>query len=285
MEHEPDANENNIPQRKFFSFEDINVYFVTRVLIFGVNVIAWIFSIFFICIGIWILQEKSELGVDNLSSDPAILLLVAGSILFLITFTGCVGTLRENLFLLKVYLFLIVVLFILELTTCVIAFLFADKTEERLFDLIKSGIVEYHDDPDMHLIMDEVQRKFECCGAYSFSDWDHNPYFKCSSPDILACGVPYSCCRIKEVNSQCGFGIRKKDEIEAKHVVYTDGCIVMLKFWINDRLRIIGALGFAFAAVQLILILIVNKMIMDLEELSKNGVDESMDHGETSDEV
>ena len=91
---------NGTPPRTFCSCEGI--FFVVRCLIFGVNVIAWIFSIFFICIGIWILQEKSELGIDNLSSDPAILLIVVGSILFAITFTGCVGTLRENLFLLKV---------------------------------------------------------------------------------------------------------------------------------------------------------------------------------------
>lgn len=97
---EVSGNSDSTSPRTFCSCEDI--YFIVRCLIFGVNVIAWIFSIFFICIGIWILQEKSELGIDNLSSDPAILLIVVGSILFVITFTGCVGTLRENLFLLKV---------------------------------------------------------------------------------------------------------------------------------------------------------------------------------------
>ena len=87
--------------RKFVADSEDEVYFLIRLLIFAVNVIAWIFSICFICISIWILQEKADLGIDNLSSDPAIVLLVIGSILFIITFTGCVGTLRENLFLLK----------------------------------------------------------------------------------------------------------------------------------------------------------------------------------------
>ena len=41
-------------------------------------------------------------------------------------------------------------------------------------------------------------------------------------------------------------------EIEAKHVIYTDGCIVTLKWWINDHLHIIGGLGFAFACVQVL---------------------------------
>ena len=62
--------------------------------------------------------------------------------------------------------------------------------------MIRNTIIEYHDDPDTHFIMDSIQKQFECCGAYTFNDWDHNEYFKCSSPDIvLACGVPPSCCR------------------------------------------------------------------------------------------
>ena len=69
------------------------------------------------------------------------------------------------------------------------------ETEDRVFDLIKHSIVEYHDDPDSQYIMDEIQKKFECCGAYTFNDWNHNPYFKCSSGDVLACGVPFSCCK------------------------------------------------------------------------------------------
>lgn len=262
------------PRRTFCSCDDI--YFVVRGLIVAVNVVAWIFSILFVCVGIWILQEKHGLGVDNLSSDPAIVLIVAGAILFVITFTGCVGTLRENLFLLKLYLSLIVILFLLEVITAFIAFLFANKTEERLFDLIKNGIIEYHDDPDTRFIMDTIQKRFQCCGAYTFNDWNHNPYFKCSSPDVLACGVPQSCCRTEKLNSQCGFGIRKYDEIEAKDVVYTDGCIIFLKFWINDHLKVIGAIGFAFAIIQLFLILIVNKLIMDLEEISHGEHNESI---------
>ncbi|XP_028418684.1 tetraspanin-33-like [Dendronephthya gigantea] len=253
------------PLRRFLAESEDEVYFLIRLLIFTVNVIAWIFSIFFICIGIWILQEKNNLGVDNLSSDPAAVLIAIGTILFLITFTGCIGTLRENLFLLKVYLGMIVVLFIIEIVTGLVAFLYANKV---MVTTVQS-IMEYHDDPDSKFLMDELQKKFECCGAYSFNDWEHNAYFQCSSEDVLACGVPFSCCITVGKNSQCGFGIRKKDEIEAKHVVYTDGCITKLKWWINDYLHIIGALGFAFACVQLFLILIVNKLIMDLEEISK----------------
>ena len=64
-----------------------------------------------------------------------------------------------------------------------------------MFDLFKHGISDYLDDPDSQFIMDEIQKKFECCGAYTFNDWNYNAYFKCSSGDVLACGVPYSCCK------------------------------------------------------------------------------------------
>jgi hypothetical protein len=120
--------------RKFVADSEDEVYFLIRLLIFAVNVIAWIFSICFICISIWILQEKADLGIDNLSSDPAIVLLVIGSILFIITFTGCVGTLRENLFLLK--------LVSLYLTSCCLNVLsrrFSDVTWKISFSLAVYG--------------------------------------------------------------------------------------------------------------------------------------------------
>lgn len=60
---------------------------------------------------------------------------------------------------------------------------------------MKHGITEYHEDPDMRFIIDEVQAKFKCCGAYTFNDWNHNSYFKCSSGAVPACGVPSSCCK------------------------------------------------------------------------------------------
>lgn len=53
-----------------------------------------------IAIGIWAVTEKSSISninqLTNSVFDPVLLLLVAGCIIFVIGFFGCVGALREN---------------------------------------------------------------------------------------------------------------------------------------------------------------------------------------------
>ena len=39
-------------------------------------------------------------------------------------------------------------------------------------------------------------------------------------------------------------------ETEASSVIYTQGCIDSLTFWINDHLHIVGGLAFGFALIQ-----------------------------------
>ena len=55
-----------------------------------------------VIIGIWARLEKSPPGsLDNLSTDPVLILLIVGSIMCSISIVGCLGSLRENICLLK----------------------------------------------------------------------------------------------------------------------------------------------------------------------------------------
>jgi len=57
-------------------------------------------------IGLWAWTEKDMFqNLSKLSQiplDPALLLILAGALIFVIGFTGCIGALRENTFLLLV---------------------------------------------------------------------------------------------------------------------------------------------------------------------------------------
>lgn len=62
-----------------------------------------IISTIFIGIGSWAHDDKQEYSdLDSLAFDPSVLLLTVGCLMFVITFCGCVGALRENKILLKV---------------------------------------------------------------------------------------------------------------------------------------------------------------------------------------
>ena len=51
-------------------------------------------------VGVWAWTEKDTFSnlsrLTNITLDPAFILIVAGSVTFVIGFTGCVGALREN---------------------------------------------------------------------------------------------------------------------------------------------------------------------------------------------
>jgi len=57
-------------------------------------------------VGLWAWTEKDMFqNLSKLSQiplDPALLLILAGTLIFIIGFTGCIGALRENTFLLLV---------------------------------------------------------------------------------------------------------------------------------------------------------------------------------------
>ena len=55
-------------------------------------------------LGLWVLTDKGQIITDgsDFYLDPTIMVVIVGSITFVVAFLGCVGALRENLLLLKV---------------------------------------------------------------------------------------------------------------------------------------------------------------------------------------
>ena len=62
-----------------------------------------IISIIFIGVGSWAHDEKKKYNdLDSLAFDPSILIIIVGCFMFVITFCGCIGALRENKLLLQI---------------------------------------------------------------------------------------------------------------------------------------------------------------------------------------
>lgn len=124
------------------------------------------------------------------------------------------------------------IIFFLELTAGVLAFVFKDWIKDQLNFFINNNIRAYRDDIDLQNLIDFTQEyvsmcflmsavpirpgvdftwgqsrlcfppvpaltlKWECCGAFGADDWNLNIYFNCtdSNPSREKCGVPFSCC-------------------------------------------------------------------------------------------
>lgn len=233
---------------------------VIKYVIFFVNVLFWFLSILVLGIGIYVMVEKRDVysKLTDLYYDPAVIFVVFGGLLFIITFTGCIGALRENTCLLVFYAGIIIFLLILEIICGIIGFVNSAKVEEKVDEKIRNAIVFYRDPlkPDLHFLIDTAQSELGCCGSKAYTDWEANFYFNCSAPSavISACGVPYSCCKTEELqtNRQCGYGIDKLTLAAREERVNVQGCLTVSVQFLKDNLVLIAGLSLAVIALQII---------------------------------
>ncbi|XP_068447727.1 tetraspanin-33 [Clinocottus analis] len=210
--------------------------------------VFWVVSAVFTAVGIYAKIAKEKDVVDTLMLDPALLLIVVGSAMFLITFLGCFGALRNATCLLKTFLGILTVILLLQITAGVVGYLFTDMVMERTERLMMKAIVRYREDRDLENAIDFIQKKFQCCGVESYKDWSHNVYFECLdiNPSLEACGVPFSCCvRLQNqtvLNTMCGYGVQQLKQPTVDLDVFTMGCLEKIALWAKHNLLLVAGL-------------------------------------------
>jgi len=234
------------------------VSIVIKYFIFVFNVLFWLIGVGLLAVGLWAVAEKNAaLNLSTLGEsfiNPVLLLLISGSVIFVVGFFGCIGALRENVFVISVYIVCVGIVFIFLVIGAIILFAFRDwiKTE-LLVSPLKRTIVQYRDDADLQNLVDWIQ------GEWSYKDWEQNVYFNCSSPGVEACGVPFSCCRpntdpnIVEVNYECGYNVLQ-DSIgnDPSKVIYTTGCINQGDAWFQLYMIPVAGVIVAVALIQIV---------------------------------
>uniref|UniRef100_A0A8C8BHK1 Tetraspanin-33 n=1 Tax=Otus sunia TaxID=257818 RepID=A0A8C8BHK1_9STRI len=191
------------PQGDEFSFVSPAVKYV----LFFFNALFWMISMATVAAGVYArLLKHAEAAVDL-----AVLFMAVGVLIFLITFCGCVGSLRENICLLQAFSVCLTIVFLLQLAASVLGFVFSDKARGKVSDIINAAIVHYRDDLDLQNLIDFGQKEFSCCGGVSYKDWSQNMYFNCTpaNPSQERCSVPFSCClrdthQVRTVSSGLG---------------------------------------------------------------------------------
>ncbi|XP_035282453.1 tetraspanin-5a isoform X1 [Anguilla anguilla] len=258
-----------------------------KYFIFGFNIIFWLLGVAFLGIGLWAWSEKGVLS--NISSitdlggfDPVWLFLVVGGVMFILGFAGCIGALRENTFLLKFFSVFLGIIFFLELTAGVLAFVFKDWIKDQLNFFINNNIRAYRDDIDLQNLIDFTQEYWECCGAFGADDWNLNIYFNCTdgNPSREKCGVPFSCCTKDPaedvINTQCGYDVRAKADSEQKTYIYVKGCVPQFEKWLQDNLTVVAGIFIGIALLQIFGICLAQNLVSDIEAVRASWVPPSI---------
>ncbi|XP_023188475.1 tetraspanin-15 [Xiphophorus maculatus] len=214
-------------------------YTVVKFILFSYACVFWLIGTFILAIGIYAEVERLRFKtLDGLFLAPSIILILLGIVMFIVSFIGVLGSLRDNLKLLNVFMFTLLVCLILELLGGILGLAFRKQTLDLVNKNISNGIKNYYDDLDFKNILDFVQKRFQCCGGKDFQDWQVNIYHKCPGRGPLACGVPYTCCITQPnvvVNTLCGHDVLNKTRPDAMKDIYARGCTFAFMHWMEDN--------------------------------------------------
>ncbi|KAM4739852.1 tetraspanin-33 isoform 2-T2 [Anableps anableps] len=165
----------------------------------------WVVSAVLIAVGIYAKVAKEKDVVDTLTVDPALLLIVVGSLMFLITFLGCFGALRNATCLLKMFLVILGVVFLLQIAAGAVGYVFTDMVMERTEKLMMKAVVRYREDQDLENAIDFIQRK-------------------------------------TVLNTMCGYGMQQEQEGSAREHIFTTGCLEKIIMWAQNNLLLVAGL-------------------------------------------
>ncbi|XP_063748053.1 tetraspanin-33 isoform X2 [Eleginops maclovinus] len=175
---------------------------------YTIFICCYIFSVvsaILTAVGIYAKIAKEKDVVDTLTLDPALLLIVVGSVMFLITFLGCFGALRNTTCLLKLFLGILVAVLLLQIAAGVVGYVFTDMVMERTERLMMKAIIRYREDRDLENAIDFIQKK-------------------------------------TVLNTMCGYGVQQLEESSAGQDVFTIGCLQRIASWAKNNLLLVAGL-------------------------------------------
>lgn len=156
--------------------------------LFVTNLICAIAGIALIVVGsipLFRIDDIRDLYPEHEPTIIPIAVIVLGSIIFVISFFGCCGAIRESQCMVSTYAFFLFVLVILQIVVAVYAFLYTEdvaNSMSRAFDDLWNSM--NNNDAAAREAVNGIQRALQCCGRTGPSDWTNSS----------AGQIPTSCC-------------------------------------------------------------------------------------------
>uniref|UniRef100_A0A4W2IJF5 CD151 molecule (Raph blood group) n=1 Tax=Bos indicus x Bos taurus TaxID=30522 RepID=A0A4W2IJF5_BOBOX len=218
-----------------------------KYLLFTFNCCFWLAGLAVMAVGIWTLALKSDY-ISLLASGTylatAYILVVAGIVVMVTGALGCCATFKERRNLLRLYFGLLLIIFLLEIIAGALAYIYYQQLNAELKENLKDTMTRRYHQPGHEGVtsaVDKLQQEFHCCGSNNSRDWQDSEWIR--SGEAGGRVVPDSCC--KTVVPGCG----RRDHASNIYKV-EGGCITKLETFIQEHLRIIGAVGLGIACVQ-----------------------------------
>lgn len=133
--------------------------------------------------------DDFEIFVDDHFITPANLMIFISICLMLVAITGCIGAIKESTMLVNIFGALLFLVFSMELTAAVLAYLMHGQVSGMLVRTMNDAFNAYKENTYVADGIDFLQVNLECCGIDSPDDWSQ--IFEQKNNKTV---VPDSCC-------------------------------------------------------------------------------------------
>lgn len=161
---------------------------------------------------------------ENNPTIVPITVVVLGSIIFIISFFGCCGAIRENQCMVSTYAFFLLVIIVLQIILAVFAFMYTEDLANAAYDGFNKLFNQAQSSQEARIAVEGIQRGLSCCGSTGPASWGAN--------------IPDSCCAD---GSQCTIANS-----------FPNGCASTIHEVVNTSGLLIAWFAVCFAGIQLV---------------------------------
>ncbi|XP_020900158.2 CD151 antigen, partial [Exaiptasia diaphana] len=146
---------------------------------------------------------------------------------------------HHELLIILQYIIMLVLIFILEISTGLVAIIYRSQISDELLNGIRGKINQYGFADDVTEAIDELQKKYHCCGDISANSWNTTAWKQSELSGNNT--VPDSCC--KTFSNRCGVRDHPSN-------INTQGCIKKLEDFFVNQFTILAGVGLGIGLCQ-----------------------------------
>ncbi|XP_065431952.1 CD63 antigen [Chrysemys picta bellii] len=212
-----------------------------KFLVFFFNFLFWLCGIALIVIGVLVQLElnKTLIMSSPSASGAPIVIIVVGVVIFFVSFFGCCGASKENYCMVTTFAVLLTCIFLVEIAAAIAGYIFKDKVRTALQGGLEDAMKKYSKDELVAETMNELQKKYSCCGAHNYTDWFKYEPFKSNH------SVPTSCCQANATLSTCNVN-------PTADTINVQGCAESIEAWLKKHIVIVAAVALGIAFFELL---------------------------------